>query len=207
MASRYFGDTPITGKMIGEKIIEELPVDIDDLPRVWMARWQGQAITPGKPLPFDQFSMATWVFHDDKSIRVYTLGAEKPADVAAKDWKIRPSIRYTLVVGSPDVIGEEMNVDVWIDEIVNECTQVVADMSSAEMEREAIADYIEAGVPGWASNPTGVPLPTALAKLAEEIRANVHNETDDETDEPTDEPAAPSATATPNGAPAVEAKP
>jgi hypothetical protein len=204
MASRYFGETPITGKMIADKIVEELPVDLDDMPHVWTLHWAGTSIQPQKPMPFDPFSMATWIFHDDTTIRVYTLGSEKPAAFTG-EWKIRPAIRWTLTKATPDYVGEDMTIDVWIDAIIDECTQVVADMSSAEMEREAIADYIEGAVVA-ASDPT-------FEDLAAGIRAGDHNGDEDDDEDDTDEkptvsPAIPIAPTVPNGgAPTAEAKP
>ena len=165
-----------------DRIEEGVNADLTDLPKGTTFAWFPNPVS-GEPtmfkvlenVPFDAFSTVIAIFDQGDSITVYTLPRAVP-DPKPTNWKVQPQIRYTLTKNAPTYFAEVMSIDAMADLIVDEWNLVAESLSSAEAEREAIADWLS-------EQPMG---PTPI--LAEKIREGVHADGDDEEEDDDDVP-------------------
>lgn len=158
-----------------DKILDGVGADINDLPRSSSMLWLGPGGSPvflevKKAVPFDPSSFVVAIFHNDAVVRVYTLPLKQPTPVP-DGWKVRPPQRYTLSRTASTYVCDEMSLDTMADEIVEEWNQLALEMSSADIELEAVKDYIE-----------GLPPTTTLGQLIEMLDAGLHHEEEEETE-------------------------
>ncbi len=139
-----------TIKEFGEKILEGVNADIDDLPKGSMAAWFGAAgsgvtyFRHGETMPIEQYSRIVGIFQGDNDIRVYTIcvdpksaGLETPAG-----WKTQPPRRYTFTKTAPTYVAEVMSLETMADEIIEEWNELADDDDDEPGEFEAITEYI-----------------------------------------------------------------
>jgi hypothetical protein len=172
-----------TGKEFVDRIMAGMSSDINDLPQAQTAAWfnsptgNATVFKTGEPVPFDEFSFVAGIFQDDTVIRIYAFPRKAPEPTPA-NWVVRRPTRYTLTRTAPTYVSEFMNLEVMADEIINEWDQLASGMSSAEVEREAIIDWLSTFGNEQLFGP----------RLIEEIRDEAHLETDESDDDEPDEP-------------------
>jgi hypothetical protein len=170
-----------TGQEFIDTIMAGMSSDINDLPQPQAVAWfndplgKATIFRMGQSVPFDEFSFVAGIFHDDAVIRVYTV-PRKPPEPKPEAWTIRRPTRYILSRTAPTYVSETMNLEIMATEIIDEWDQLAVDMSSAEVEREAIIAHIE----GFGTEAISGP------SLIEELRDEVHLEEDDEDEEETE---------------------
>jgi hypothetical protein len=200
-----------TFKEFFEAVVENVRADIDDLPHGSMATWfpapngQPTVFKTGKVVPFDDGSKVYAIFQDDASVRVYTLGMAPPDPVPA-NWEGRAPTRYTLTKTAPTFVAETMTLEAMATEMAEEWNQIADGMNAADVELEAVIEYIEGMLEGATSDGM-VPKTVMLTNLIDELREEAHRGDDLSDDEPETEPAASAASSIPTDAPAQEAPP
>jgi hypothetical protein len=163
-----------------DAIEEGVNADIADLPRGTTLAWfptVSQSPTMFKvtqPVPFDQYSTVIAVFDQGEAVTVYSLPRAVP-EPKPSDWKVQPPLRYTLTKNAPTYVAEELSIDTMAELIIDEWNLVAESLSSAEAEREAVADWLATQGARTADS------------VAEEVREGAHNE-DDDSDADDDEP-------------------
>jgi hypothetical protein len=189
-------------KEFGERIAQGVETDPAELPQSQTAAWFG----PGgsllylelfKPNPLDRvagsallsYSVIAAIFHDDETIRVYTLPAAIP-DPRPTDWKVRSPGRTTLTKTAPTYVTEAIPLDTMADLIIDEWNALAGASSPADAELAAVVDYIES------LNET-----VSRERLVSDLTEGLHRgeaEPDDDDDEP-EEPAPPALPVVGNG--------
>jgi len=122
-------------------------------------------VTYGEPCPFDKTSVVVGLFDDDE-IRVYCLG------------ETTPPTRYRLSKTSPVWTMDKLELDAFVDELANDFIEMRDEMSSAELEREAILQY---GADMANTLPGATPY--SLQDFLSDIKEGVHVSDEDEADE------------------------
>lgn len=171
-----------TAKELIDAVMEAVP-NITMLPRVQRVAWfptvgaGPTAFKSGEEVPIDPSSLVFSIFHDDEVIRIYTLGKAAPTP-KPDGWVAQPPTRYTLTKAAPTSVAEIMSLDTMAEEMINEWTNVESSMSSAEAEREAVI--------AWVASFGDEPISSST--LIQDLRDEVHLESDDDEDDDIDEP-------------------
>jgi hypothetical protein len=190
---------PITDvKEFGQYIQDSAASDIDELPKCGTVGWFGpnggfMFFEVFKPNPLDRFSTIFAIFQSDDTIRLYQLPGAKPADVAEKDWRIRPPSRWTLTRVAPTYVSEAFpSMDSIADAIIAEFDELGEESTSADAELAKVLEFIEAASPLTDRN-------TLLEQLGDLQHREVEDDDDDEPEAAGvgAPPAAPSAPLTP----------
>jgi hypothetical protein len=185
-----------------DRIEEGVNADITDLPKgqsvAWFAPPGSNTATMFRVLsdvPFDAYSTVIALFDQGDSITAYTL-PKAPPELKPADWKVTSPCRYTLTKTAPTYLMEVMTIDAMADLIVDEWNLVADTMSSAEAEREAIAD--------WLSSQPSTSHATGVAEI---IRSGEYAEEDEEEDDAPESSSTPTTNgAAPPSAPAIPAE-
>ena len=119
----------------------------------------------GGAWPFLQGMTIVAIFSDDEMHRVYAVSTLEDLSGAGSV----PPTRYTCRRGIYDYSAEIMHIDTFIDEIVNEWTDVAAGMSSAEDERRDAVEYLRS-----------LPDDYSVKQAATDIEQDVHHDGEDE---------------------------
>jgi hypothetical protein len=179
----------VTGKEIGERISEragpvpEMTIRVSWFPLIdaisggsildrcaegeragIQASMKPTTIQFGQPCPFAKEQTVAGIFDDENEYRVYAMGGD-----ALSRFRLSKSARLYSVA--------KMEVDAFVDAIVDEIVELRDGISSAEAERAAVLEY------GEAMAEPGDHAPYTLQEFLEDLKEGVHLEDDDEQDE------------------------
>lgn len=175
-------------KELAEKIEKKAGVDVLALPigRRFMTRApDGKMVIfeVEKPWPIaNDGSTVMALFQGDDEVRVYTLFLGE----AAKDGPpVPPPSRYTISKHQPAIFSEIMAMETFINELADEWSTIDEGISTAERERAAVVEYLQANI-----SKSGYILAIEIAE-----GKHLPDDDDEEDDEP--EAAVPSAATSP----------
>jgi hypothetical protein len=109
------------------------------------------------------------MFDDDDEMRIYCV-AKFEGQVDAETSR---AIRYHLSKSQNTFCSQSMTLDLWLDQIAEEWEAVNEATNPAEVEREAVLEYLE-----------GLKADSPLSDAIEDIREGLHLEEIEEDDEP-----------------------
>jgi len=129
-------------------------------------------IQAGSPCPFAKEQVVTGIFEDEDEYRVYAMGGDSLSRFCLS--------KYARIYSST-----KLEINAFVDAVVDELVELRDGVSSAERERSAVLEYGEAMVE------PGDHAPYTLQEFLEDIKEGVHLEEDEEDDEPGTEPEEP----------------
>ena len=176
----------ITGKEIGERItakagsVSEMTLKISWFPNIdsvsgmailgscpeneragVLASMKPTAIQIGQSCPFAREQTVTGIFEDEDEYRVYAMGGDSLS-------RFRLS-KYARIYSST-----KMEINTFVDAVVDELVDLRDGVSSAERERAAVLEY------GDAMSEPGEHTPYTLQEFLEDIKEGVHLEGEEE---------------------------
>ena len=174
-------------KELAEKVEKKAGVNVLALPlgQKFMTRSpKGEMILfeVDKPWPVaGDGSTIMVMFQGDDEVRVYTLFLGE----APKDRPVPAPSRYTISKHQPAIFSEIMAMETFINELADEWSTIDEGISTAERERAAVVEYLQANI-----SKSGYILAIEIAE-----GKHLPDDDDEEDDEP--EAAVPSAATSP----------